>query len=114
MKHIKIFIAVILLGSNLQLAHAQASIPASTDSNTAASLSNDVSEGEVIKIDKSTNKITLKHGPIKNLDMPGMTMIFRSKDVAMLDKLATSDKVRFRAEKINGAIYVTDIQVVKQ
>ncbi|MES2041351.1 MAG: copper-binding protein [Pseudomonadota bacterium] len=114
MKHIKIFAVTVLIGMNLQLAYAQASMPASTDSNMAASASNDLSDGEVIKIDKSTNKITLKHGPIKNLDMPGMSMVFKIKDVAMLDKLAIADKVRFRAEKINGAIYVTDIQVVKQ
>ena len=34
-------------------------------------------EGEVRKVDKAAGKITVKHGPIANLDMPGMTMVLR-------------------------------------
>ena len=66
-------------------------------------------EGEVRKIDKDAGKITLKHGPIPNLDMPGMTMVFRVKDPAMLDVVKTGDKVRFTADKVGGALTVTDI-----
>ena len=46
-----------------------------------------MTEGEVRKIDKEARKITLKHGDIKNLDMPGMTMVFQVKDAALLDKV---------------------------
>jgi Cu/Ag efflux protein CusF len=70
-----------------------------------------MSEGEVRKVDKGTQKITLKHGDIKNLDMPGMTMLFRVGDPAMLDKVKPGDKVKFRAEKTGGAIVITEIQV---
>lgn len=70
-------------------------------------------EGEVRKIDKENQKITLKHGDIKNLDMPGMTMVFQVKDPAMLEKVKAGDKVRFKAEKSNGAIVVTDLQPSK-
>ena len=66
-------------------------------------------EGEVRKIDKDAGKITLKHGPIPNLDMPGMTMVFRVKDPAMLDAVKTGDKVRFTADKVGGALTVTEI-----
>ena len=66
-------------------------------------------EGEVRKIDKDAGKITLKHSPIPNLDMPGMTMVFRVKDPAMLDVVKTGDKVRFTADKVGGALTVTDI-----
>lgn len=66
--------------------------------------------GEVKKIDKEAGKITLKHGPIQNLDMPAMTMVFRVKDQAMLDGLKIGDKVRFMAEKSNGAIVVTMVE----
>lgn len=66
-------------------------------------------EGEVRKIDKAQQKITLKHGPIKNIDMPAMTMVFRVKDAKMLDTLAEGDKVKFSAEKINGQYTVTSI-----
>ncbi len=69
-----------------------------------------MTDGEVRKIDKETKKITIKHGEIKNLDMPGMTMVFQVKDVALLDPVKVGDKVKFVAEKAGGAIVVTDIQ----
>ncbi|OFW96790.1 MAG: RND transporter [Alphaproteobacteria bacterium RIFCSPHIGHO2_12_FULL_66_14] len=66
-------------------------------------------KGEVIKIDKAAGKVTLKHGPIKNLDMDSMTMVFRVKDPTMLDKVKAGDKVTFEADRVNGAITVTKI-----
>jgi Cu(I)/Ag(I) efflux system protein CusF len=72
-----------------------------------------MSEGEVKKIDKDSGKITIKHGPLVNLDMPGMTMVFRVKDIAMLDQVKAGDKVKFNAEKLNGALTVTAIEVGK-
>ena len=79
----------------------------------AAAAAADMAEGEVRKIDKESKKITLKHGPIKNLDMPGMTMVFQVKDAAMLDSLKTGDKIRFKAEQMGSAIVVTDIETAK-
>jgi Cu(I)/Ag(I) efflux system periplasmic protein CusF len=73
----------------------------------------DMSDGEVRKIDKAQSKLTLKHGEIKNLDMPGMTMVFIVKDKAMLDKLAPGDKVKFKAVNEAGKITVTELQVVR-
>jgi Cu/Ag efflux protein CusF len=67
-------------------------------------------EGEVRKVDKSTGKITLRHGEIKNLDMPPMTMVFVAKDRALLDKVKTGDKVRFHAEKDGGEYVVTTLE----
>ena len=72
-----------------------------------------MTEGEVRKIDKETKKITLKHGEIKNLDMPGMTMVYQVKDAALLDKVKAGDKVNFTAEKADGGIVVTAIEAVK-
>lgn len=66
-------------------------------------------EGEVRKIDKDAGKITLRHGPIANLDMPAMTMVFRAQDPAMLDRVKEGDKVRFSADKIGGQMTVTKI-----
>lgn len=59
-------------------------------------------DGEVRKIDKAQARITLKHGDIKNLDMPPMTMVFRVKDPKVLDSVAVGDKVKFTADKIDG------------
>jgi Cu(I)/Ag(I) efflux system protein CusF len=73
-----------------------------------------LSEAEVRKIDKSTGKITLKHGEIKNLDMPPMTMVFGVKDKALLDKVKAGDKVKFAADKdATGQIVVTSIEAQK-
>lgn len=67
-------------------------------------------EGEVRKIDKAAGKITLKHGEIKNLDMPPMTMVFTAKDPALLDKVKAGDKVKFHAEKEGGQYVVTELE----
>lgn len=65
--------------------------------------------GEVVKIDKAAGKITMKHGPIKSLDMDAMTMVFRVADPAMLDKVKAGDKVKFEADRVNGAITITSM-----
>lgn len=75
---------------------------------------NTMADGEVRRIDKDAKKITLRHGPIQNLDMPAMTMVFQVQDPAMLDKVNTGDKVKFSAERIGGAFTVTGIEAAKQ
>ena len=67
-------------------------------------------DGEVRKIDKPQGKITLRHGEIKSLDMPPMTMVFRVSDPKMLDAVAVGDKVKFDAEKLGGNYTVTAIR----
>lgn len=66
--------------------------------------------GTVIKIDEAAGKITLRHGPIPNLDMDAMTMVFRIRDPAMLKTVKAGDAVVFEAERIDGAITVTRLQ----
>jgi Cu(I)/Ag(I) efflux system protein CusF len=66
-------------------------------------------DGEVRRIDKAQARITLKHGEIKNLDMPPMTMVFRVKDPKWLDGLAVGDKVKFSAAQENGQYVVTGL-----
>ena len=70
-------------------------------------------DAEVRKVDKDAGKITLKHGPIPNLDMPTMTMVFRVKDTAMLEQVQAGDKVRFTADKVGGQYTVMTIEVAK-
>ena len=69
-----------------------------------------LTEGEIRKVDKGAGKITIKHEPLKNLDMPAMTMVFQVKDPAMLDQVKVGDKVNFTADKINGAYTVTGFE----
>lgn len=70
-----------------------------------------VADGEVRKVDKDAQKITVRHGPLPQLDMPmAMTMVYRVKDPAMLDKVKRGDKVKFQAAKIGGAFTLTMIE----
>jgi Cu(I)/Ag(I) efflux system periplasmic protein CusF len=89
MKRVNLFLAA-LFAANTALAAAE-------------------TEGEVKKIDKAQSKITIKHGEIKNLDMPPMTMVFRAKDAKLLEGVAVGDKVKFAAEKSDGNYVVTEI-----
>ena len=80
----------------------------------AAQSPTEMSDGEVRKIDLEGKKITLKHGPLKNLDMPAMTMAFQVSDAAMLRKLKVGDKVRFVAANPAGTLTVTSIQLAQK
>jgi Cu(I)/Ag(I) efflux system protein CusF len=72
-----------------------------------------MTDGEIRKVDKDAGKVTIKHGEIKNLDMPGMTMIFTAKEKSLLDKVQAGDKVKFAVINDGGKMVVTDIQTVK-
>ena len=67
-------------------------------------------EAEIRRIDKAARKISLRHGEIKNLDMPPMTMVFQVRDAALLDRLQVGQKIRFTAVQENGAYWVTRIE----
>ncbi len=66
-------------------------------------------DGEVRRIDKPAGKLTIRHAPIPNLDMPAMSMVFRVRDPDMLNTVSPGDKVKFSAEKVDGAFVVTAI-----
>ena len=66
--------------------------------------------GKVTKIDESAQKVTIDHGPIRNLDMDAMTMVFRAQDPAMLKQVKPGDKVQFTVERVNGQITITSLK----
>ena len=70
-------------------------------------------EAEVRKVDLSAGKITLKHGEIKNLEMPPMTMVFQVPNPGLLGGIKAGDKVRFTADKVNGAYTVLTLELAK-
>lgn len=76
---------------------------------TAQAATGEMTDGEVRKVDRDSGKLTLKHGDIKSLDMPPMTMVFRVKDPKWLDGLAVGDKVKFSAAQENGQYVVTGL-----
>jgi Cu/Ag efflux protein CusF len=97
-----VFAASLVLSSATGV-HAQSA-------QNSASADDAMSSGEVRKIDKSAGKMTIKHGPLKNLGMDGMTMVFRVKDPDMLDQVKVGDKIRFVAEEPNGQLTVTRLE----
>jgi len=72
-----------------------------------------LADGEIRKVDRDAGKLTIRHGEIKSLDMPPMTMVFRVKDPAMLDAVKAGDKVKFDAQKVGGQYVVTTIEQAK-
>jgi Cu(I)/Ag(I) efflux system protein CusF len=87
--------------------------PAAQAVAQAAAPAADMTDGEVRKVDKDAAKLTVKHGDIKSLDMPAMTMVFNVRDKAVLDKVKAGDKVKFKATNDGGKFTITDIQVVQ-
>lgn len=77
---------------------------------TAPSAATAMTAGEVRKVDSAQEKLTIKHEPITNLDMPAMTMVFRVAKPDLLKNIKVGDKIQFRAETVTGGIVVTEIQ----
>jgi Cu/Ag efflux protein CusF len=67
--------------------------------------------GEVKRIDATQGKLTIKHGEIANLDMPGMTMVFDLVDKSQLNSIKKGDKVMFHVEMDGQRMVITDISV---
>ncbi|MDP1925282.1 MAG: copper-binding protein [Thiobacillus sp.] len=78
----------------------------------AADHTTSLTEGVVKKVDKAQGKLTLRHGPLQNLEMPGMTMVFRVQDANWLGQVKPGDSVRFLADRVNGVFTVTALEVV--
>jgi Cu/Ag efflux protein CusF len=72
-------------------------------------MSKDLTDGEVRKVDKDAGKVTIKHGEIKNLEMPPMTMVFSVREKAMLAKVQPGDKIKFKVINESGKTIVTEI-----
>lgn len=69
-----------------------------------------MSTGTVTKVDTKWSKVTIDHGPLENLDMPAMKMVFVVADAAMLEGLAEGTEVRFTADRVNGKLTVTEME----
>ena len=89
---------------------------ASSDAPSAAVSSRDqiatLSDGEIKKIDKALGKLIIKHGPLENLGMPAMTMLFRVANPALLEQVKPGDRIKFLAQKVDGALTVTTLEIV--
>lgn len=103
-------LVILLATMHTVSAYAQQPAPAhSAHHATPAKTDAALTDGEVRRVDKEARKVTIRHDPITNLDMPAMTMVFQVKDASVLDKVKVGDKIKFSAEKIGGAYTVTGI-----
>lgn len=105
---------VVLVAMGVQALHAQPAAPASSGRHeghhAAPAATADLAEGEIRRIDKSTGKLTIRHGEIKSLSMPPMTMVFVAAQPAMLEQVKVGDRIRFSADQSGGAYRVTAIE----
>lgn len=69
-------------------------------------------EGQIKKVDKAAGKVTLSHGPLPN-GMPAMTMVFGVKDPAWIDQMKAGDKIRFKADQVNGTMTLVQFEPAK-
>lgn len=92
--------------------YAQDKHHSSADAVSAVAADN-MADGEIKKVDRDNKKMTIKHGDIKSLDMPGMTMVFQIRDTTLLESFKAGDKVKFVAEKLDGAFVVTGMHLAK-
>lgn len=70
-------------------------------------------DGEVKRVNLEGKRITLAHGPLKEFDMPAMTMAFAVKDAKQIAALKEGDKVRFKVESSGDTYVITRIEPAK-
>jgi Cu/Ag efflux protein CusF len=97
-----------------KLIRAMAAVTLATLVSATVAMAQNSISGEVKKIDEGAGKITLKHGPAKNLGMDEpMTMVYRVKDPAMLQQVKVGDKVEFEAEEASSGFTVMKMRKAK-
>jgi Cu(I)/Ag(I) efflux system protein CusF len=111
MKHltVTVMLAMTLAATSWAQQTADRTTPRAAPAKSEASLA----DGEVRSVDKAAKSITIRHGAIKTLDMPPMTMVYLVKDPVMLDRINIGDKVKFNAERTGSDYTVTELQSVK-
>jgi Cu/Ag efflux protein CusF len=105
-----IFVAIVGSTAHAQIAIKPSDAPTTLDSKKELAIAvENMADAEVRKVDLENKKITLRHGFIKNLDMPAMSMVFNVRDITLLEKVKVGDKVKFSAEKLDGGFVVTTL-----
>ncbi|MCD2514641.1 copper-binding protein [Comamonas endophytica] len=110
MNIIKQMLAISAVALGLALPMSSFAQPAMDPAKTEATQPTSLTDGEIRKVDLDNGKVTIKHGDIQHLDMPGMTMVFTAKDKNLLSNVKPGDKVKFMVVTEEGKMIVTDIQ----
>lgn len=108
-----IIVRILAAAALVAAASVQAQSADHADHHAVASpASAPTTDGVVRKVDREQGRVTIRHGAIENLGMPGMTMVFKAVDAKLLENLQPGDKVKFHAEQLDGVLAVTAIEVV--
>ena len=113
MSHARTLFPVLALLMSLAGSVSAWAEPAPVPGLAAASIDSAWTEGEIRRIDLPAGKITLRHGEIRNLDMPPMTMVFTVRDRTQLERFRVGDRVRFHASNENAQYLVTEIEALQ-
>ena len=66
--------------------------------------------GKVTKVDQAKGTVSVAHGPVASLNWPSMTMAFKVKDKAMLDKVKSGSQVEFSFVQSGNDYTITEIK----
>ncbi|MBW0171034.1 MAG: copper-binding protein [Hydrogenophaga sp.] len=105
--------AAVIAAALISISGLAGAQPTTDPASASAPAGTPFAEGEIRKVDKENLKLTIKHGPLKNLDMPGMTMVFQVQDPAVLEKVQVGNKVQFTADKIDGKFTVIKLEAAR-
>ncbi|MFK5980382.1 MAG: copper-binding protein [Rhizobiaceae bacterium] len=67
-------------------------------------------KGVVKKVNMKSQKVTIIHEELKGLGMPAMTMVFRTIDDAMFEKMKVGEKIEFVADRVKGKLTVIELK----
>ena len=104
-----LFVLVFFLALTGQAGFGFSQVAAGSAPAATAAADDGYADGEIRRIDRENLKITIRHGELRHLNMPPMTMVFQVRDPALLDRVRPGGKVRFRAEEEAGQFFVTEI-----
>jgi Cu/Ag efflux protein CusF len=107
---VSMLVAAFAFQANAQDSHKH---HATEGAKPAAAESAALTDGEVRKVDKTAGKLTIKHGPMPQFQMPAMTMVYRVKDKAMLESLKAGDKIKFDVDGVGSEFTVLHLEKAK-
>ena len=105
-----LFVLVFFLALTGQAGFGFSQVAAGSAPAATAAADDGYADGEIRRIDRENLKITIRHGELRHLNMPPMTMVFRVQPPELLGGIKVGDKVKFNVEDINGSFTVTAIQ----
>ncbi|MBO6815050.1 MAG: copper-binding protein [Rhizobiaceae bacterium] len=78
--------------------------------SVVSAFAEEFTKGTVKKVTADKGKVSVAHEELKNLEMPAMTMVFRTATPEILDQLKPGQQIEFVAERVNGKLTITKLK----